>query len=154
MQALEHEPFTVSEQSLLEKIERTLANATSVSLLVGSEEVAIELPVAIVQMIQQMVHHMARERTVFLIPMGPTLTTQEAAEILSVSRPYVIKLLETGKIPFTKVGVQRRIRIDDVLNYRKVRGAEQEAALAEIARISQELGLYDDLSPNPLIRDK
>ncbi len=55
-------------------------------------------------------------------------------------------------MPFTKVGLHRRIRFQDLRNYQKQREAEQKAALKEIARISQELGLYDDLS-NPLIRE-
>ncbi|HXR65046.1 MAG TPA: helix-turn-helix domain-containing protein, partial [Ktedonobacteraceae bacterium] len=78
------------------------------------------------------------------------LTTQEAADILHVSRPYLIKLLEEGEMPFTKVGLHRRIRFKDLRDYQKRRKEERRAALREMAHISQELGLYDT-TENPLI---
>jgi excisionase family DNA binding protein len=75
--------------------------------------------------------------------MHQRLTTQEAADILNVSRPTLVKLLETGEIPFEQPGRHRRVRLADVLAYRDRLEERRDAALVEIIRISEEAGLYD-----------
>jgi excisionase family DNA binding protein len=150
MRALDHQPFTDDEQLVLEKLEQLLANATSVKLLSESEEETIELSGTLFQLLQQIVHSMGEGKMFFVQEEEEILTTQEAADILHVSRPYLIKLLEEGEMPFTKVGLHRRIRFKDLRDYQKRRKEERRAALREMARISQELGLYDK-TDNPLI---
>ena len=86
---------------------------------------------------------MLRGRAVSIVPINKELTTQEAADILNISRPYLVKLLEAGQIPFTKVGSHRRVRFSDVLAYQKQRENERKQALAEIAHISEDAELYD-----------
>ena len=71
------------------------------------------------------------------------LTVSEVAELLKVSRPFVIKLLESGAIPFRKVGTHRRVRLVDVLEYRDKQDAVANAALEEMVRQAEEHGLYD-----------
>ena len=70
---------------------------------------------------------------------GQELTSQEAAGLLGVSRPHLIKLLDRGELPFHRVGTHRRIRIEDVLEYRERRRAERKAGLDELARLSEHL---------------
>ncbi len=70
------------------------------------------------------------------------LTTQEAAQILGVSRPYLIGLLEQSKIPFTKVGSHRRVKLNELLRYKKQLEEEEKRALDEIAQMSQDWGIY------------
>lgn len=72
------------------------------------------------------------------------ITTQQAAEVLGVSRPYLIQLLERGETPFHKVGTHRGVRMADVLAYKQRRDAERRRALQELIRMSQLLGLYDE----------
>jgi excisionase family DNA binding protein len=72
------------------------------------------------------------------------LTTQAAADLLNVSRPHLIKLVDEGKIPYKKVGIHRRIRFQDLMNYKAKQDAEQRRLLAEMAQFSQDLNLYDD----------
>lgn len=82
---------------------------------------------------------MADGRSITLVPHDKELTTQEAADILHVSRPHLIKLLDRGDFPFHRVGTHRRIRIEDVLTYRDRRDAERSAALDELTKLSEEL---------------
>ena len=71
------------------------------------------------------------------------VTTAEAADLLNVSRPFVIKLLETGAMPFRKVGTNRRLRLIDVLEYRDRQDAIATAALDDMVRQAEKHGLYD-----------
>lgn len=77
-----------------------------------------------------------------LVPYDQLLSTQEAAELLNMSRPSLIKVLEEGEIPYIKVGTHRRIQYGDVLEYKKRHHGERLQALTEMANMSQELGIY------------
>lgn len=133
-----------SERPALNKIEGALTNERHVSLLVGpAGEDIIELPESVYQVLKQIIHLMSHGRAIFIVPENQMLTTQEAADLLDVSRTYIIKLLGEQKIPYTMVGAHRRIRVGDLMKYMRRHEAEQESALDEIARISQEMGLDD-----------
>ena len=145
MAVLEHEPITASdsEQPALRRIRGVLNNSKGVPKLVGPDNEEIVLPECVFQLLRQVVYHMMEGKAIFIIPENKELTTQEAADILNVSRPYLVKLLEQGTIPFTKIGTHRRIRFIDLMNYKKQRDAARLRAINEIAHISQDAGLYD-----------
>jgi excisionase family DNA binding protein len=83
---------------------------------------------------------MAQGMAMTLVPSGHEMTTQQAAEILHISRPSLIRLLEDGTIPFHKVGTHRRINVEDLLRYRAARKEQQRAALRRVTEISEEIG--------------
>ena len=84
---------------------------------------------------------MADGKAIMLIPVDAELSTQEAADMLNVSRPYVVKLLDEKQIPFRTVGRYRRVRFEDLLKYQRTAEARRQAALNEMAAQAQELGL-------------
>lgn len=130
-----------SERDTLGEVERLIAGEQAPKL-VGAEGRAIELPGTVVALLRQLVHDLAQDRAVSVVATGKELTTQEAADILNVSRPYLIKLLEQGEIPFAMVGTHRRILVSDLLAYKRRRDAARRQALVELTQLSQEWGLY------------
>lgn len=86
---------------------------------------------------------MALGQTVAVVPEERELTTQQAANFLNVSRPYLIKLLEQGKIPYIQVGSHRRINFDDLKKYKQQRDENRRKLLDELIAASQEMGFYE-----------
>ena len=101
----------------------------------------IPLPAAVVRLLVSILHEMAQGKAVALLPCAIELSTEQAAEILNVSRPFVAKLVDEGKLPARKVGRNRRIRLEDLLAYKKRDDAAREKALAELAAMSQDLDM-------------
>lgn len=104
----------------------------------------IELPAGAVSLLMDILGAMASGQGITLIPENAELTTVQAADILNVSRPFLIKLLEAGKIPYRKVGKHRRIRMEDVMNYKQAIDREREAILDQLVADAQEQDMgYD-----------
>ena len=110
--------------------------------LVSSTGEEIELPEPVFHLLRQMVHDLAQGSSVTVVPLHKELTTQEAADVLNVSRQYLVELLEGGAIPFTLVGTHRRIRFGDLMDYKERRDANRREGLSRLTRKSQKLGLY------------
>jgi len=106
----------------------------------------LKLPASIYSLLKEIVRNMRRGKAILLIPEDEDLTTQTAANVLGVSRPHVIKLLESGKIPFHKTGSHRRILLRDVLSYAKRRDSDRKTILNRLAKEAFEQGDYDDVS--------
>lgn len=107
--------------------------------LIGPDGQEIALPPSAFNALALVVRAMAKGQTLTLIPHGRELTSQQAAEILHVSRPFLIKLLDAGEIPFHRVGSHRRLRVEDVLIYRDDRAKARAEALDRLTEFSQTL---------------
>ena len=112
--------------------------------LVGPDGATTELPEGIHDLLVSIVEHLKAGNGVTVIPMHAELTTVEAAEILNVSRPFLIKQLEAGALRHHMVGTHRRLRLVDVLAYRDRMDAEAEEALSAMADEAEALALYDE----------
>ena len=93
--------------------------------------------------LKDIVRNMHLGRAIVLVPENQQLTTQRAADLLGVSRPHLIKLVEAGELPYHKAGSHRRIYLNDLLAYQKRRDDERKAALDRIAKEAFESGLYE-----------
>ncbi len=108
----------------------------------GNKHKAI-IPAAAYRLLVDALTQMAQGNAVSLIPIHAELTTQEAADLLNVSRPFLIKQIEAGDIPHHKVGKHRRIRFNDLMVYQERIDQATSQALDEMVAISEELGFYD-----------
>lgn len=110
--------------------------------LVGAHGETVELPRSARRSLQQLVHLLAQGHTVAVLAVDKELTTQQAADILNVSRPFLVQLLDQGAIPFTKTGTHRRLRFNDLMAYKHQRDEQRRQQLRELTRLGAELGLY------------
>lgn len=90
------------------------------------------------ELLREILVEMAQGHIAQIVPTHHLLTTQEAADILNVSRPYLIQLLEKAELPFSKVGTHRRIRYEDLMEYKEKSDQESERLLAELVKHAQE----------------
>ena len=96
------------------------------------------LPRQVILMLRDLLTSLAKGNAVNIMPMHIEITTQEAADILNVSRPFLIKKLEQGKLPFTKVGTHRRIRCDDLFKYKNKLEKQSRKAMDELVQQAQQ----------------
>ncbi len=101
------------------------------------------LPEQVGRLLAYILGQIASGKAVRILPLGTELTTKQAATFLNVSRPYVIKQIEAGKIPCHMVGTHRRIALRDLVAYKEQVDAGRDHALDELARLTQELGEDD-----------
>lgn len=132
------------EADLIAQLEQILSLEASQAKLVGSNGEEVLIPESVYSVLRQVVHAMASGKTITLAPHNRELTTQQAADILNVSRPFLIKLLEEDKIPYIKVGKHRRIRYQDLIAYKEVRDQKRSQLLDQLVQMTEDAGLYED----------
>jgi excisionase family DNA binding protein len=132
-----------SEQAALTAM-ATLLLRTQVTKLVAANGVELMLPESVQRLIQQGVQSLAQGHAVSLMPLHQELSTNEAADLLGVSRPYLVRLLEQGAIPFAMTGTHRRVRLKDLISYKERRDAGRRRTLDQLTQMSEDLGLYPE----------
>lgn len=145
-------PPTQQEQQLAEASSRVLATyvksrESSCQIRVIQEDNAtqdVTIPSGALELLVEILTQMARGNAVTLTPVHAELTTQEAADILNVSRPHLVKLIESNKIPHRKVGTRRRVRYQDLMNYKQGIDEKRMKILDELTAEAEELNMgYD-----------
>lgn len=105
------------------------------------DDVELVVPSVAIDLLKQILAHLAAGHGVSIVPTGEELTTQQAADLLNVSRPYLIALLESGEIAYRRVGKHRRISTESFLEYLRRDNARRRDAANELSALTQQMGL-------------
>lgn len=128
---------------LIERLVSLLRSEDSQTKLVTSAGEESIIPEDVKQLWLSCLYSMQEGKAIEIVEFTQHMTTQQAANILGVSRPFLIKLLEQGEFSYTKVGTHRRIKLEDLMNYKEKRDKKREEALDELINMTEELGLYE-----------
>lgn len=131
---------TLAEESG-RKLAVHLGREAELYLRVNGSDEELTLPPIALRILARILSELGRGNAVALTPLHAELTTQQAAGLLNVSRPHLVKLLDEGAIPSRKVGTHRRVKLVDILSYKESMLAKRHAALDELAALSQELDM-------------
>lgn len=126
-----------SERQQLARL-RVLTSSDTRPKLVGPDGVQIEIPESAFRAIRFLIDQMAAGKSVTVVPRGTQLTTQQAADLLHMSRPHLVKLVDSGEIPHKRVGTHRRLKIEDVLAFRDLRSERRSDGLRAMSDLAQE----------------
>lgn len=121
------------------ELKEILASGGHTAKLVSPTGHEVEIPASAFHALQIVARRMALGQPIHLIPQGQELTTKQAADLLHVSRPHLVSLLEKGEIPFHKVGSHRRVKIEDLIAYRQRRNQRRREELDRLTELSEEL---------------
>jgi excisionase family DNA binding protein len=144
-----------AERQQVTQLAELLASVTDgrCAALTTAEGTSVELPEEVCGVLQAVVAAMSNGLAITVAPQNTLLTTQEAADMLSISRPTLVRLLGEGEMPYEQRGRHRRVRLADVLEYRERMRRERRARLDEMASEGQHAGLYE-ATLNPAVRTR
>jgi excisionase family DNA binding protein len=140
LNAKDKEMVRVAQRCIMASLDHSRAVAITLTTDTG-EHPTVDVPPAALKLIGQLLGAMSEGRPIVLMPTEQELTTVEAANFLNVSRPFVIKEMDSGRLPHRKVGSHRRIALEDLLRYAQKMRAQQASALDRLADNARELGL-------------
>ncbi len=103
----------------------------------------IVIPVKALILLCDVLKSMSQGKAVAIMSVATEITTQKAADILGCSRPHLVKLLEEGKVAYAKVGKHRRVKFEDIIEYKRKQKEEQKKHIIDIMHYDEEIGLYD-----------
>jgi len=131
----------------VEALQRIIEENTSNGILTvkadGSSEATVHMPAASMRLVIGLLEQIAKGSVITVAALDDEITAHQAADLLNVSPPYVEDLLDKGEIPHRLLRLRRRIRVSDLLEYKRIDGAKRRAIADELTREAQELGLYD-----------
>ena len=119
-----------------------LNSGQAIILKLEGQDDSLTLSPSVVGLLQRIFEEMAQGKAVDVVSLGTELSTQQAAEVLNVSRPFVIKLLDSGVLPHRLVGTHRRVLLKDVLEHKETMQRQSREAMRELTELSQKMDLY------------
>lgn len=127
------------------ELSRFLTDHVAPAVLLGPDGEKVALPIEVYTVLRQVAEAMKRGKAITVAPLNQQLTTQQAADLLGISRPTLVKLLDNHEISYERPagGRHRRLRLQDVLEYRDRRRVDRRSRLAEMTRQAAEDGLYE-----------
>ena len=137
----EQETAMASYNALSVMLEQLKSNTPEIEIEETKEK--IKIPLRALKLLVKILEATSQGKPISIIPIATEMTTQAAAEFLGCSRPHLVKLLEDGEIPFTKVGKHRRVRFEDLAVHKREKKEEREALLIQIMKGDEKFGLYD-----------
>ncbi|WP_439488731.1 excisionase family DNA-binding protein [Algoriphagus sp.] len=137
----EQKAAMVSYDALAAALEQIHSDFPEIEIEETSER--IKIPMKALQLLAKILKETSQGKPVSIVPIATEITTQAAAELIGCSRPHLVKLLENCEISFTKIGKHRRIKYQDIIDYKRKMKAEQRKLLIEIMKADEETGLYD-----------
>ena len=139
-------PLKEAEQQLAAKVYRMLIHCGT-ACLVGPDNSKLELPSSIYKILVKVVENMQEGKPIAVVPFMEEISTQAAANMLGVSRQFLVRELEAKKIPYHRAGSHRRIYLKDVLEYKNQRQIERSDSINRMAQMAEEAGIYDKFIP-------
>lgn len=132
------------ETEAIKKLQQLLSLESAQVKLVTSNGEEILIPESVYSLLGQVVRAMASGKAVSIVTHNRELTVQQAADILNVSRSFLVKLLDEGAIPFIEIDSQRRILFQDLMIYKEKRKVQRRKLLDELIEMTEEAGLYEE----------
>lgn len=130
----------IESQRVLAACMLTQADTQLIQIVDASNQAhQVELPTSALHLLVDILAELANGNAVKIVPVHAELTTQEAADLLNVSRPHLVKLLEDGALPFHKTGKHRRVKFADLMSFKALRTQASEQAMQDLAKQAQEL---------------
>lgn len=131
----------LSYNALAEVLKELKTDAPEIEIEETKEK--IKIPLEALKLFAEILEAMSKGSPISIVPIATEMTTQAAAEFLGCSRPHLVKLLEKGEIPFVKIGRHRRLKYEDVMNYKTEMKKRQEEAIRQLMKLDEDSGLYD-----------
>ena len=132
-----------SYDALAATLEELRTENPEIEIEIEETEEKIKIPLLALKLLAKILKATGQGKPISVVPIATEMTTQAAAELVGCSRPHLVKILEEGNIPFTKIGKHRRVKFEDVMKYKKEMKLNQKKHLIEIMKSDEELGLYD-----------
>jgi excisionase family DNA binding protein len=137
----EDQRLAMESYSALEEVIKDLKYDPEIEIEETNDK--IRIPLSSLKLLAKILKVTSQGKPISIVPIAMEMTTQAAADLLGCSRPHIVKLLEEGKIEFTKIGKHRRVKFEDVMSYKKSMKSKQKDLLIKIMNADEASGLYD-----------